>query len=137
MTLAEDGQDVDQLIRKSADGYLVVPEITQSAAMPGYIWGAKVRRIFRAAKAAKDVALAATLHADGPEDAFAQICAGCGVPDPDASSIGFAVALRSLGRWEEPTRRVVQSVHAIVGVRDGKPQLKLLHRWDEEHDSFI
>src|SRR5438067_9153076 len=60
MTLAEDGQDVDQLIRKSADGYLVVPEITQSAAMPGYIWDAEVRRIFRAAKAAKDVALAAT-----------------------------------------------------------------------------
>jgi hypothetical protein len=28
-------------------------------------------------------------------------------------------------------------VHAIEGVRDGKPLLKLLHRWDEQHDRFI
>jgi hypothetical protein len=135
MTLAEDEQDIDQLVKKSVGGYLVIPEITQSAAMPGYIWGADVRRIFKAAK--EGVSLAATLHADGPEDAFAQICQGCGVPDTDAAKIAFAVHLRSIGRWEEPTRRVVQSVHAIEGVRDGKPQLKVLHRWDEEHDRFI
>jgi hypothetical protein len=49
----------------------------------------------------------------------------------------FAVHLRSIGRWEEPTRRVVQSVNAIEGVRDGKPQMKLLHRWDEQNDRFI
>jgi len=134
MTLAEDGQDIDQLLKNSTGGYLVIPEITQSAAMPGYIWAADVRRIFEAAK--KGVSLAATLHADGPDDAFAQICQGCGVPDADASKIAFAVHLRSIGRWEEPTRRVVQSVHAIDGVRNGKPQLKLLHRWDEEHDRF-
>jgi Flp pilus assembly CpaF family ATPase len=135
MTLAEDGQDIDQLLKRSARGYLVIPEITQSAAMPGYIWGADVRRIFRAAK--EGVSLAATLHADGPEDAFAQICQGCGVVDADASKVEFAVHLRSIGRWEEPTRRVVQSVNAIDGVRDGKPRLKILHRWDEEHDRFI
>jgi hypothetical protein len=135
MTLAEDEQDIDQLVKKSVGGYLVIPEITQSAAMPGYIWGADVRRIFKAAK--EGVSLAATLHADGPEDAFAQICQGCGVPDTDAAKIAFAVHLRSIGRWEEPTRRVVQSVHAIEGVRAGKPQLKVLHRWDEEHDRFI
>jgi hypothetical protein len=134
MTLAEDGQDIDQLVLKSANGYLVIPEITQSAAMPGYIWGADVRRIF---KAASGIALAATLHADGPDDAFAQICKGSGVPDADASRIAFAIALRSIGHWEEPTRRVVQSVHAIDGVRSGKPEMTLLHRWDEEHDRFV
>jgi type IV secretory pathway ATPase VirB11/archaellum biosynthesis ATPase len=135
ITLAEDGNDIDELIAKSADGYFIIPEITQSAAMPGYIWGADVRRIFKAAT--KRVSLAATLHADGPEDAFAQICQGCGVADGDAAKIAFAVHLRSIGRWEEPTRRVVQSVHAIEGVREGKPQLKLLHRWDEQQDRFI
>jgi type IV secretory pathway ATPase VirB11/archaellum biosynthesis ATPase len=135
MTLAEDGQDIDQLVKKSAGGYLVIPEIAQSAAMPGYIWGADVRRIFTAAK--EGVSLAATLHADGPDDAFAQICQGCGVPDADASKIKFAVHLRSIGRWEEPTRRVVQSVHAIEGVKSGKPQTKLLHGWDEQHDRFV
>ena len=135
MTLAEDGLDIDELLKKSAGGYLVIPEIAKSAAMPGYIWGADVRRIFKAAK--EGVSLAASLHADGPDDAFSQICQGCGVPDAEASKVAFAVHLRSIGRWEEPTRRVVQSVHAVEGVRGGKPQLKLLHRWDEQNDRFI
>jgi type IV secretory pathway ATPase VirB11/archaellum biosynthesis ATPase len=135
MTLAEDGTEIDELIKKSAGGYLIIPEVAKGAAMPGYIWGADVRRIFKTAK--DGVSLAATLHADGPDDAFAQICQGCGVPDADASKIRYAVHLRSIGRWEEPTRRVVQSVHEIEGVRDGKAQLKLLHRWDEARDEFV
>jgi len=134
-TLAEDGQDVDALIKKSAGGYLVIPEIAQGAAMPGYIWGEDVRRIFKSAK--DGVSLAATLHADGPEDAFTQICQGCGVPDAEASKIRYAVHLRSLGRWEEPTRRVVQSVHAVERVENRRPKLRLLHRWDEQNDRFI
>ena len=135
VTLAEDGQELDQLVSKSAGGYLVIPEIAPSAAMPGYIWGADVRRVFKAAK--ESVSLAATLHADGPDDAFAQICKGCGVPDAEASKIAFAVHLRSIGRWEEPTRRVVQSVHAIDRVEGGKPKGRLLYRWDEGRDEFI
>lgn len=135
MTLAQDGLDIDELVKKSAGGYLVIPEIAKGAAMPGYIWGADVRRVFNAAK--EGVSLAASLHADGPDDAFAQICKGCGVPDAEASKFAFAVHLRSIGRWEEPTRRVVQSVNAIEGVRDGKPRMKLLHRWDEQNDRFV
>jgi type IV secretory pathway ATPase VirB11/archaellum biosynthesis ATPase len=131
-TLAEDGDDIDRLIRESKTGYLVIPEITQSGAMPGYVWGAPVLRIFRGIDG---VALAATLHADGPEDAFAQIAA-CGVPDADASRIALAVYLRSIGHWEKPERRVVQSVHEIDGVTGGKPRTKLLHRWDEQRDRF-
>ncbi len=134
-TLAEDGDLVDQLVKKSAGGYLVIPEITQSAAMPGYIWGADVRRVFASAK--QGVSLAATLHAEGPDDAFAQICGGCGVSDADALRLSFAVSLRSIGRWEEPTRRVVAYVQEIDGVRDGKPHTKVLHRWDEQQDRFI
>jgi type IV secretory pathway ATPase VirB11/archaellum biosynthesis ATPase len=134
-TLAEDGEVVDELVKNSEGGYLVIPEITKSAAMPGYIWGPDVRRIFESAR--ESVSLAATLHADGPDDAFAQICEGSGVPDAQASKIRYAVHLRSIGRWEEPTRRVVQSVHAIDGIRDGKPRLKLLHRWDEGRDEFV
>jgi hypothetical protein len=134
-TFAEDGDDVDELIKKSSGGYLVIPEVTQSGAMPGYIWDADVRRIFKATKGI--ASLAATLHAEGPDDSFAQICGGCGVPDEDAAQISFVVYLRSLGRWEEPTRRVVQSVHAIEGVKAGKPRTKLLHQWDQEHDRFV
>jgi type IV secretory pathway ATPase VirB11/archaellum biosynthesis ATPase len=135
VTLAQDGQEIDELIRRSAGGYLVIPEIAQGAAMPGYIWGADVRRIFKAAN--EGVSLGATLHADGPDNAFAQICKGCGVPDGGASKIAFTVHLRSIGRWEEPTRRVVQSVHAVEGVENGRPKLRLLHQWDEERDEFV
>lgn len=135
MTLAQDGQDADDLLKRSAGGYLVIPEIARGAAMPGYIWGADVRRIFKAVP--DDVSLAATLHADGPEDAFAQICKGCEVPDALASKIAFAVHLRSIGRWEEPTRRVVQSVQAVEGVENGRPKMRLLHRWDEDRDEFV
>jgi hypothetical protein len=135
VTLAEDGVVIDELVRKSHGGYLVIPEITRSGAMPGYIWGADVREIFRTAK--KDVSLAATLHAEGPDDAFAQICQGCGVPDADASQISFAVSLRSIGRWEEPTRRVVATVHQIDGVERGRPNARLLYRWDEGRDAFV
>jgi type IV secretory pathway ATPase VirB11/archaellum biosynthesis ATPase len=135
VTLAEDGEIIDQLIEKSTGGYLVIPEIARSAARPGYIWGPDVRRIFNAAK--ESVSLAATLHAAGPDDAFAQICEGCRVPDAEASKIALVVSLRSIGRWEEPTRRVVQSVHIVDGVREGKPRTKLLHHWDEQHDRFV
>lgn len=135
VTVAEDGDVIDDLVKKSAGGYLVIPEITQSAAMPGYIWGADVRRIFKTTK--DHTAIAATLHADGPDDAFAQICDGSRVPDSDASKIAFAVALRSIGPWEEPTRRVVASVHAIDGVERGRPKARLLYRWDEARDEFV
>jgi type IV secretory pathway ATPase VirB11/archaellum biosynthesis ATPase len=135
MTLAEDGEVAEDLITRSAGGYLVIPEITPSAAMPGYIWGADVRRIFKMTP--EGVSLAATLHAEGPDDAFAQICEGCGVPDADASKIDYAVSLRSLGHWEQPTRRVVASVHEIRGVEKGRPKATLLYRWDEARDEFV
>src|SRR5436309_1811370 len=135
VTLAEDGQEVDQLVSKSAGGYLVIPEIAPSAAMPGYIWGADVRRVFKAAK--DGVSLAATLHADGPDDAFAQICDGCRVSDADAARITAVVSLLSIGRWEEPTRRVVAAVHETDGVVEGRPKLRLLHRWDKSRDAFV
>jgi type IV secretory pathway ATPase VirB11/archaellum biosynthesis ATPase len=134
-TIAEDGDDVPALLAAAANGYLVVPEITQSAAMPGYIWGAPVRRIFKAI--GDGVSLAATLHADGPDDAFVQICRGCGVPDVDAAKVSLVVFLRSLGRWEEPTRRVVATVHEIAGVREGRPDARLAFRWDEATDRFV
>jgi len=134
-TLTEDSEVVDELVKKSVGGYLVIPEITQSAAMPGYIWGAEVRRIFKSGN--EGISLAATLHAEGPDDAFAQICEGCKVPDADAARIKFAVYLRSIGRWEEPTRRVVASVHEITGVERGRPKARLLYRWDEGRDAFV
>src|SRR5207244_11244489 len=79
----------------------------------------------------------ATLPAAGPRAAFGRICEGRGGPDGDASKSAFAVSRRSIGRWEEPTRRVVASVHEITGVERGRPKARLLYRWDEGRDAFV
>src|SRR5207237_9975887 len=50
LTLAEDGDVLDHLIKRSAGRYLVIPEIKQRASMPGYVWGADVRRILQLAR---------------------------------------------------------------------------------------
>ncbi|OLC21660.1 MAG: hypothetical protein AUH33_01290 [Chloroflexi bacterium 13_1_40CM_68_21] len=133
-TVAEDGDDIEQLLAESRRGYIVIPEISRGAHAPGYIWGAPVRRIFGAI--GDGASLAVALHAPGPEEAFDIICRGCGVSDADASKISLVVYLRSLGHWEEPTRRVVETVHEIKGVRDGQPQAKLLFLWDERTNRF-
>ncbi|HEV8536251.1 MAG TPA: hypothetical protein VGR87_11130 [Candidatus Limnocylindria bacterium] len=134
-TVGEDGDEIEPLLADSKGGYIVIPEISRGAFAPGYIWGAPVRRIFQAV--GDEVSLALALHAPDPDQAFDIICRGCGVPDTDASKVSLVVYLRSLGRWEEPTRRVVDAVYEIATVRDGRPRTKLLFRWDEENDRFV
>ena len=134
-TLGIDGDDLEPLLAASRGGYFVVPEISRGAWAPGYVWGAPVRRAFQAT--ADGVALASALHAPDLEDAFAIVCRGNGVPDEDASRLALVVYLRSLGPdWREPERRVVDSVHEVIAVRRGRPEARLLHRWDEHMDRF-
>ena len=133
-TIGIDGDEIDALLEESAGGYIEIPEISSGPHAPGYIWGAKVRRVF--AGVGPSVALAAALHAPDPGEAFAIICRGCGVPDRDAAKVKLAVYLRSLGEWQRPTRRVVATVHEIDGVSEGRPRARLLFRWDEESDRF-
>ena len=60
-----------------------------------------------------------------------------GVPDDDLRRLDVIVHIRSLGDdWEHPTRRVVVGVHEMVGIRDGEPKTRVLHRWDEAADRF-
>ena len=125
LTLGSDGDEVDPLIEKARGGYLVVPEISRGAWSTGYVWGDPVRRAFNGVT--QGTALATALHAPDPDEAFAIICRGCGVPDAHAARISLVVYLRSLGPWETPTRRVVSTVHEIRGVRGeskGSPVLK-------------
>ncbi len=116
-------------------GYLLIPEITPHPVMPGYIWGAAVRRVFGVLD--RGYALAAALHAPSAEEAFEQVCGGCGVTDEHASRIQLTVYIRSIGEWQSPTRRVVEAVHEVDGVKGGRPRLRALHAWDEVHDRFI
>ncbi len=134
-TIGDDGIDIDALAATSAGGFLVVPEISEYPVTPGYIWGAPVRQVF--SKIGEDVALASALHAPGAAEAFEVICRGNRVPDEQAARIAIVVYIRSLGRdWRRPTGRRVATVHEIVTVRDGRPDARLLHRWDESADRF-
>jgi len=134
LALGYDGEDVDPLIDRAKDGYLIVPEIARGRWSAGYVWGEPVRRAFNGIT--QGTALATALHAPDPDEAFAIICGGCGVPDAHAARLSLVVYLRSLGEWEHPTRRVVSTVHEIRGVKDGKPDAKLLFRWNEKTDRF-
>lgn len=134
-TVGEDGDDVPTLLAEAQGGYIVIPEISRGPWAPGYIWGARVRRAFAAL--GDGVSLATALHAPDVERAFRIICRGCGVSDEDAARLELLIYLRSLGPDErEPERRVVASVHEILGVRNGQPHTRLLHRWDEARDRF-
>lgn len=134
-SLASDGRDLPELIAAARGGYLVVPEIARGPWAPGYVWGAPVRAAFRGL-ATGEVALATALHAPDVERAFDVICGENGVPDDDAARLAVVVYLRSLGDEAAPTRRVVATLHEIRSVRGGRPDARLLFRWDERADRF-
>jgi hypothetical protein len=124
-TVGVDGDDVEALARDARGGYLVIPEIAREAARPGYIWGEPVRAAF----AVRGCSLAVVLHADSADEAIGIIRENA-VPDADLERLELLIHLRSLGKWEEPTRRVVAHIHEGVAAR------RLLHRWDEASDRF-
>jgi hypothetical protein len=135
VTVGDDGTDIDALVAASSGGYLVVPEISEYPVTAGYIWGGPVRKVF--SKAGEDVALAAALHAPGADEAIETVCRGNRVPDEQAARIAVVVYIRSLGRdWRRPTGRRIATVHEILTVRDGRAEMSLLHRWDENADRF-
>jgi hypothetical protein len=135
MTIGDDGVNIDALAAAGKGGYLVIPEISEYPVAPGYIWGTPVRRCF--SLIGSDIALAAALHAPGADEAIEVVCRGNGVPDEHASRIELVVYIRSLGRdWRQPTGRRIAAVNEIVAVRNGRPETRLLHRWDERTDSF-
>lgn len=122
------------LARDPERGYLVIPEISD-APVPGYLWGAPVRRVLAALE--RGFALATALHSNGVEQTFDIICRQNGVPDEDAERISLVVYIRSLGTdWRVPTRRVVASIDQVLGVSRGKPRTRQLHGWDEATDRF-
>lgn len=123
-----------ELMRSGQRGYLVVPEIA-NAPVPGYLWGAPVRRVFAALTGG--FALATALHSDGAESAFEIICRESGVPDEHAAAISLVVYIRSLGEdWRAPTGRRVAAIDEILGVTGGRPRTRRLHWWDGSADAF-
>jgi Flp pilus assembly CpaF family ATPase len=122
------------LVRSGERGYLLIPEIA-NAPVPGYLWGAPVRRVFAAL--GEGFALATALHSDGVEATFDIICRENRVPDEQAARISLVVYIRSLGTdWRAPTGRRVAAVDEVLGVSGGKPRTRRLHTWDEATNTF-
>lgn len=131
-----DRRETARLRSGDGRGYLVIPEISPYAVMPGYIWGAAVRDVFAVA-AERGYAVAAALHAPGVEEAIAIVCARNGVPDEHAARIDLAVYVRSIGDWQAPVARRIAAVHETDGVAAGRPRARALHLWDEAADRFV
>lgn len=115
-------------------GYLSMSEIAPHPVTDSYLWGADVRLIFEVAHA-QGHAIATALHADGIDSAF-EVIAENGVPDEHASLIDVVVYVRLFGRWQDPERRVVETIHEVDRVRDREVVARLTHRWDEGTDRF-
>ena len=115
-------------------GYLALSEIAQHPVTDSYLWGAPIRQIFEAARSGGH-AIATALHADGIESAFAVIAEN-EVTDEQASQIDVVAYIRSLGHWETPTRRAIESLYEVDRVEAGCPVARLIHRWDEPTDTF-
>lgn len=128
-------REMAHLLGGDGRGYVVVPEVSPYPVMPGYIWGEPVRRVFHVLE--RGYALAAALHAPDAESAFEIVCGENGVSDEEAARIRLAVYIRSIGDWQQPTRRVVEAVHEVDGVTGGRPRLRELHRWDRATDRFV
>lgn len=131
--LGEDGTDVTALAREARGGYLYVPEVSQYPVTDGYVWGAPVRRAFAATL--DGTALSTALHADSAEDALDVLRAN-GVPEEHIAALALIVHIRSLGEWQNPTRRVVAGVYEPV-LENGAVTTRVLHRWDEVRDRFV
>jgi hypothetical protein len=99
-----------------------------------YLWGDEVRTVFAAL--GRGFSLATALHAATLDEAFSVITRENRVPDDQAARIDLMVYIRSIGHWSRPTRRAVAEVHEIQSVSAGRPQARLLHRWDEAADRF-
>lgn len=118
----------------AAAGYLSMSEIAPHPVTDSYLWGADVRRVFGAAHA-RGHAIATALHADGIDAAF-EVIAQNGVPDEQASLIDVVVYIRLFGRWQDPERRVVETIHEVERVQGGQVVARLTHRWNETTDQF-
>lgn len=115
-------------------GYLSMSEIAPHPVTDSYLWGPDVQRVFGAAHA-RSHAIATALHADGIDSAF-DVIAQNEVPTEQASLIDVVVYIRLFGQWQDPERRVVETIHEVDHARDGEVVARLTHSWDEATDRF-
>ena len=76
------------------------------------------------------------LNAPTVEKAYDKICSGNGVSDQGTSVIQYMVYIERRGKSEKDFWRKVSAVWEVERVVDGVPVARLLHRWNEDTDTF-
>jgi len=106
--------DIDGLIKKSAGGYLVIPEISRARRCPATSGARRSPDL----QCAKDVSLAATLHADGPDDASRRSAraAECPTLTRPRSNSSFTCVRSADGR----NRHAASSSRSTRSTREGR-----------------
>lgn len=131
--LSGESDQMEELATRPDGGYLVVGEFSK-APVDNYIWGAPVRKVFETVSAG--FSLVTALHAPTVEDAYDVVCSGNEVSDADASRINYMLYIERHGEDESSFWRRISRVWEVESVVDGKPSARLLHRWNEESDTF-
>jgi len=129
--------EIDEMreFAKSPDGgYLEVGEISDQKPVR-YIWGEPIKVLFETLRTG--FSFATTMHTEGVEDVFDQICAANGVSDADASMIEYVIHIHRFGDDKENYWRRVNGIYEIRGVEDGVPNAIELFSWRESDDSFV
>lgn len=131
--LTGDPAQLSELAREPASGYLVVAEFSQGP-VPGYIWGAPVRRVFETLRSG--YALQTSLHAPGVRAAIDVLTTGNAIPDGDASNVDLIVYIEVFRSEAGETIRRVSEVYELFNVEGGEPRGQTLFRWDSARDAF-
>jgi type IV secretory pathway ATPase VirB11/archaellum biosynthesis ATPase len=131
--VAGEPEVMERLKRERLGGYLIVGELSK-APVPGYIWGAPVRRVFEAVQAGYSFHTA--LHAPGVVEALREITEGNGVPDDQASIFDLVLYIERMGTEEAGFTRRLAEIYELDRIEDGRPQGRTLFRWDAGRDEF-
>ena len=132
--VAGEPEVMERLTRERRGGYLVVAEFAP-APVPGYIWGAPVRRVFETVHAG-GYALQTALHAPGVEQAIAEVTRGNGVSDAHASVFKLVIYIERFGTNSGNFWRRITDLYEVHEVRAGRPIGQWLFQWRADGDRF-
>ncbi len=105
-----------------------------SSHLPVYLWGPKAVRVFATLR--EGYALGSTLHADGAEEAVAQLTDELGVPAADLARVDLLMVMRIYGTSRGGyARRVVSLHHLAAG--DGGVAMTPLVEHDVDEDRHV
>lgn len=125
---------MERLKRERRGGYLQVAEFAY-APVPGYIWGAPVRRVFETVTEG-GYALQTALHASGVQEAMLEVTQGNGVSDEHAGTFKLVMYIERFGNSLPAFWRRVTDLFEVHGVEGGRPVGQSLFRWHAAHDAF-